>query len=147
MITEISTKYFFEKIDKRDSFALYVGGTWCENCLVVEPLIDLMECEVFNIKPRGDSIEPIHDFRKCNNEEQRVLYKKFIDVLNYKNSETVMVEEVDTQLPLLRVPAVLAIKNGNLVYTLIEEYTKDNITQENIDYYNKELNKITKMIK
>ncbi len=145
---------FKHKINKKHSFVLYLGGTWCKNCRAINHVISNMSKEnninIYNLDSRIGDKEPIDDFRKCNNEEQTNQYREFIELLNYKNEETVVIEDeefnlIDTKLPKLSVPALIVINDGILIDTLIEEHEEGISSEVEIELKNK-LNNLFKKL-
>ncbi len=146
VFTSISYNEFMNKMDNKETFVFYFGGSWCLNCRTVASLITEVglsnNISIYNLDPRNNNKDTIDDFRKCNNEEQELLYKEFIEKLNYKNDITVLVEDEygnirDTNIAYLAVPSLFAIKDGVVQYYLIEEYTE--LNDEIIYYYKNEL--------
>lgn len=135
------------KIDNKESFLFYLGGTWCKNCRAIDyMIIDVAKknnVKVNNFDPRDGLKEPIDDFRKCNNVKQESLYREFIELLQYKNNETVVVDSDgelrDTNIPSLSVPALMAINNGEIKHIILEEYEEGEVTNQMEEYFKNEL--------
>ncbi|MFI3329454.1 MAG: thioredoxin domain-containing protein [bacterium] len=139
MVKQITYNEFKNKIINKESFIFYFGGDWCKNCTPVIPLINEVaknnNIKVYNLDPKDKE----EDFRKCLNTKDELKYKEFIQLLGYQHEETVLIDTEfrDSNIPRLSVPAVFAIKDGNISYELIEEYLE--LTKEQEDFYKKEL--------
>lgn len=135
------------KLKNKETFVLYVGGNWCKNCRPVYPIINEVSSEfiIYNYDSR-DNKEEIDDIRKCNNELQTNQYKELINLLNYKSLDTVIVEGVDTKIPLLKVPTILAIKDGIVLEFLCKEYLEEEMNDYIINDYKIELTNVIKKI-
>ncbi|MFI3252014.1 MAG: thioredoxin family protein [bacterium] len=154
-IVEIDFSQFENKINNKETFIFYFGGTWCKNCRVINPLIEEVAeknyTTIFNLDSRVGNKDSVDDFRKCNTIEQEIQYKKIIDLLNYENEESVMVEDEffnlrDTKIPKLSVPSIFGIKKGIVVGIILEEYEEETITIEDIKYFKNELYELIKKI-
>lgn len=123
----VSIRYedLIKKLDS-DTFVLYVGGSWCPNCqasvkFINEAAKELNIDKVYNFDTRISSLKTGEkDIRNCNNDAQTSLYRAFIETLGYVNPDGKVTEGTD--IARLAVPAVFAIKNGEIVDVLVKEY-------------------------
>lgn len=124
----ISLEDLLDKLEK-DSFALYVGGAWCPNCQAIVKFVNEIAKEnkidtVYNFDTRISSLKTKeNDIRNCNNEAQENLYRLFIEAISYVNPNGTTTEGTD--IPRLAVPAIIVVKDGKVLDTLVREYFYD----------------------
>ncbi len=145
MIT-INYNELIKKLDNKDTFVLYIGGEWCKNCRPVSPFIKELSNKTFFNYDSRDNKEAIDDIRKCNNEEQTKQYKNLIKKLNYNSIDKVVIDEVETNIPLIKVPSIFAIKEGKVVDILTKEYLEEDLNEFIINEYKVDLNKLKSKI-
>ena len=125
VFVSISYEDLIKKLDS-ETFILYVGGAWCPNCQAVVKYINATAKElnidqVYNFDTRISSVKTSEkDIRNCNDAAQESLYRAFIEALGYVNPDGITTENTD--IARLAVPAVLAVKNGEIVDVLVKEY-------------------------
>lgn len=146
-MNEIKYIELIDKLDNNDSFVLYIGGNWCKNCRPIYPIIKQKSLNtiIYNYDSR-DNKEEIDDIRKCNNELQIKQYKELISKLNYKSNNTVVVNDIDLQIPLIKVPTIFAVKHGKIIDSLTKEYLEEDLTDDIINDYEISLNNIIEKI-
>lgn len=121
----ISLEDLLDKLEK-DSFVLYVGGAWCPNCQAIVKFVnDVAKANnistVYNFDTRISSLKTKeNDIRNCNNEAQENLYRLFIEAISYVNPNGTTTEGTD--IPRLAVPAIIVVKDGKVLDTLVREY-------------------------
>ncbi len=114
---------------KKDTFILYVGGSWCPNCQASAKFINIVAKEldieeVYNFDTRISGLKTAEkDIRNCNDEAQTSLYRTLIEALNYVNPSGTVTEGTD--IARLAVPAVFAVKNGKVEAVVVREYFYD----------------------
>lgn len=124
----ISLEDLLDKLEK-DSFVLYVGGAWCPNCQAIVKFVnDVAKANnistVYNFDTRISSLKTKeNDIRNCNNEAQENLYRLFIEAISYVNPNGTTTEGTD--IPRLAVPAIIVVKDGKVLDTLVREYFYD----------------------
>lgn len=121
----ISLEDLLDKLEK-DSFVLYVGGAWCPNCQAIVKFVNEVAkanniSTVYNFDTRISSLKTKeNDIRNCNNEAQENLYRLFIEAISYVNPNGTTTEGTD--IPRLAVPAIIVVKDGKVLDTLVREY-------------------------
>lgn len=121
----ISLEDLIKKLEK-DTFVLYVGGAWCPNCQAIVKFVnDVAKANnistVYNFDTRISSLKTKeNDIRNCNNEAQLNLYRLFINAIEYVNPNGTTTEGTD--IPRLAVPAIMVVKDGKVLDTLVREY-------------------------
>ncbi len=126
----VSIRYedLIEKLES-ETFILYVGGAWCPNCQAAVKFINLASKEmginqVYNFDTRISSLKTSEkDIRNCNNAAQTDLYRTLINALGYTNPNGNTTEGTD--IARLAVPAVFAVKGGQVVEVVEKEYLYD----------------------
>lgn len=124
----ISLEDLLDKLEK-DSFVLYVGGAWCPNCQAIVKFVNEVAkanniSTVYNFDTRISSLKTKeNDIRNCNNEAQENLYRLFIEAISYVNPNGTTTEGTD--IPRLAVPAIIVVKDGKVLDTLVREYFYD----------------------
>ncbi len=126
ILVSIDYKSLIKKIDKKETFILYVGGSWCPNCQAAIPYINNVAKEkeiqkVFNFDTRiNENKDSLSDIRNCNNKAQEILYRDFINKIGYINPNGIYSK--DTDIYRMAVPTVIVVKNGVLIDSLTREY-------------------------
>lgn len=155
-IISIEYQSLMKKLNK-DTFILYVGGSWCNNCQAALPFIQKSAIEndviIYNFNPRLKN-EYEYDIRNCINKTTLGLYKRFIEMTKYQNPLGIKTE--NTNIDRMSVPTVLAYKDGKIVGYVTREYLYDGNTlyleadEAKVDYnasYLNELNELMNKIK
>ena len=124
-IASIEYQSLMKKL-KKDTFILYVGGSWCNNCQASLPFIQKIarknDVIIYNFNPRLKN-DYEHDIRNCTNKTTLSLYKRFIEMTKYQNPLGVKTE--NTNIDRMSVPTVLAYKKGKMVGYVTREYLYD----------------------
>lgn len=151
-IISIEYQSLMKKLSK-DTFILYVGGSWCNNCQASLPFIQKSAIEndviIYNFNPRLKN-EYEYDIRNCTNKTTLGLYKKFIEMTKYQNPLGIKTE--NTNIDRMSVPTVLAYKDGKMVGYVTREYLYDGNTlyleadEAKVDYSASYLDELTKLI-
>lgn len=155
-IVSIEYQSLMKKL-KKDTFILYVGGSWCNNCQASLPFIQKSAINndviIYNFNPRLKN-EYEYDIRNCTNKTTLGLYKRFIEMTKYQNPLGIKTENTD--IDRMSVPTVLAYKKGKMVGYVTREYLYDgkilylDDDEVKVDYsasYLNELNELMNKIK
>lgn len=141
-IKPISYYTLLLKLEHKESFNLFIGGSWCKNCRAIMPeLVEVLENKesIYLLDPRPFRRKrPYTDIRKCltKNTEQMML--------NISNHLCLDTSKRENGSYALRVPFIVRIDDGMGHNYFSEEYIKEEMTPEISNQVKSQLERVLK---